>query len=155
VILLSVQRMQPFVYTRRVEFCETDAAGIAHFSSFMCYMEQAEHALLRSLGLSVVQPLDDGWHLSWPRVRAECDYRGAARFEEELSILVSVGRIGTKSVTYHFDFQRQGNCIAVGSVVAVCCRVKHGHAMQPVAIPETLASRLRQYLTAPFVAPEP
>ena len=42
-----------FQFERRVEFCETDAAGIAHFSSLIVYMEQAEHALLRSLGLSV------------------------------------------------------------------------------------------------------
>lgn len=36
-----------------MEFCETDSAGIAHFSSLAIYMEQAEHALFRSLGLSV------------------------------------------------------------------------------------------------------
>ena len=42
-----------FLWERRVEFHETDAAGIAHFSSLLIFMEQAEHALLRSLGLSV------------------------------------------------------------------------------------------------------
>lgn len=32
-------------------------AGIAHFSSFIIYMEQAEHALLRSLGTSVFRTI--------------------------------------------------------------------------------------------------
>ena len=32
---------------RRVEFSETDAAGIVHFSNFFRYMEGAEHAFLR------------------------------------------------------------------------------------------------------------
>lgn len=45
--------MAAFSFERRVEFCETDAAGIAHFSSLAIYMEQAEHALIRSVGISV------------------------------------------------------------------------------------------------------
>ena len=44
---------QVFKTERRVEFRDTDAAGIVHFSVFFAYMEQAEHEFLRSLGLSV------------------------------------------------------------------------------------------------------
>jgi acyl-CoA thioesterase FadM len=50
---MSVSDLEGFHWRRRVEFAETDMAGIAHFSSFIIYMEQAEHALLRSLGTSV------------------------------------------------------------------------------------------------------
>lgn len=50
---MSVNSPEGFHWRRRVEFSETDMAGIAHFSSFIIYMEQAEHALLRSLGTSV------------------------------------------------------------------------------------------------------
>jgi len=50
---MSVSNPKGFHWRRRVEFAETDMAGIAHFSSFVIYMEQAEHALLRSLGTSV------------------------------------------------------------------------------------------------------
>ena len=39
---------------RRVEFSETDMAGIIHYSAYFQYMEEAEHEFLRSLGLSVV-----------------------------------------------------------------------------------------------------
>src|SRR3984893_8862096 len=45
---------EPYRTTRRVEFRDTDAAGIAHFSAFFFYMESVEHEFLRSLGLSVV-----------------------------------------------------------------------------------------------------
>ena len=54
---------------RRIEFAETDMAGIAHFSSFFRYMEEVEHAYFRSLGISVVHQQDNG-QLSWPRVSA-------------------------------------------------------------------------------------
>ena len=39
--------------SRRVQFYETDAAGIVHFSCFYRYMEEAEHALWRAAGLSI------------------------------------------------------------------------------------------------------
>src|SRR5688500_19512637 len=74
-----------FRTTRRVEFCDTDAAGILHFSAFFQLMEQAEHELLRSVGLSVVMSDAEG-KISWPRASAKCDFRSAVHFEEELAI---------------------------------------------------------------------
>jgi acyl-CoA thioester hydrolase len=136
----------PFSVERRVEFCETDAAGIAHFSAFLCYMEQAEHALLRHLGTSVATDIGDGWHLSWPRVHIECDYRGAARFEDLLKIEVSLTKLGEKSVTYAFDFQLSGRSIASGKVVAVCCKVHPGQPLQSTPIPPELRQRLASFL---------
>ena len=38
---------------RRVEFSETDMAGIVHYSNFFRYMEAAEHEFFRALGFSV------------------------------------------------------------------------------------------------------
>ncbi len=138
----------PFIVERRVEFCETDAAGIAHFSAFMCYMEQAEHALLRHAGTSVSTDIGGGWHLSWPRVHVECDYRGSARFEDCLSIEVSVAKLGDKSVTYLFDFKHAGQSIAVGKVVAVCCKVHPREPLQSTSIPTNLRDMLSDYLVA-------
>ena len=60
--------------TRRVEFRDTDAAGIMHFSAFFNYMEQVEHEFLRHLGMSVLARDEEG-AISWPRVSASCDYQ--------------------------------------------------------------------------------
>ncbi len=135
-----------FTTNRRVEFCETDAAGIAHFSAMMCYMEQAEHAMVRSLGTSVVQMIDDGWHLSWPRVHVSCDYQGVARFEDELEIDVRLAKLGTKSVTYAITINNKDQAIASGRVVAVCCRVKVGEPLESTPIPGPLAEQLANFL---------
>ena len=78
-----------FQTQRRVEFRDTDAAGIMHFSAFFVYMEQAEHELLRSLGLSVVAHDDEG-EISWPRISATCDFRNPARFEDLLDIALTM-----------------------------------------------------------------
>ena len=133
-----------FQTQRRVEFCETDAAGIAHFSAFFPYMEQAEHAMFRELGLSVVLEDEEGV-LSWPRVKAQCDYRGSVRFEDVLDIFVSVAKLGTRSVTYAFEFSHEGRLVASGSVTAVCCRMEHDKPPRSVSIPTWISEKLRTY----------
>lgn len=133
----------PFVTGRRVEFRDTDAAGIVHFSAFFPMMETAEHELLRSLGIPVL-PRDEGQGpaVTWPRVAAECHYTAAARFEDELRIEVRVGRIGTSSVRYEFSFTRDGEPIAHGALTAVCCTLRPGGGLAKVPIPESIRQRL-------------
>lgn len=145
---------EKFLAHRRVEFCETDAAGIVHFASYLCYMEQAEHALLRSVGLSVCEPQEDGWTLSWPRVHVECDFHGSAKFEDVLEISVCIGRIGKKSVTYEFEFSRGGAAIATGRVIAVCCAVKHGLPLKSIPIPQKYSELLNKFYDAPIAYTE-
>ncbi len=111
-----------YVANRRVEFRDTDAAGIMHFSAFFIYMEEAEHELLRSVGLSVLTR-DDVGPISWPRVAVHCNFRSAVRFEDPLTIEVTVEKLGQKSVTYNFAFQSQGRQVATGTMTAVCCRL--------------------------------
>src|SRR5436190_7767131 len=94
---------QIFRTTRRVEFSDTDAAGIAHFTAFFRWMEQAEHELLRSVGLSVFMEVEEK-EITWPRVSSKCDFRSMAKFEEELQIGVNVSRLGEKSITWSFQF---------------------------------------------------
>ena len=138
-----------FVTERMIEFSDTDAAGIAHFSAFVRFMEQAEHAFLRSLGQSVVIDLEDGWHLSWPRVHVDCDFLGTARFEDVLQIKVRIGKLGTKSIHYDFEISCSDKAVAKGNLSSVCCRVKAGCPLESVPIPEWLRSKLAPYLIAP------
>jgi YbgC/YbaW family acyl-CoA thioester hydrolase len=132
-----------FRTTRRVEFSDTDMAGIVHFSRFFCYMESAEHELLRSLGLSVF--LDwEGQRISFPRVGASCDFLKPVRFEDVLTIDATVENVGRTSVTYGFKFFKGEEAIAVGQLTAVCCRVGTEHGIEAIEIPPGIRSRLEQ-----------
>ncbi len=133
---------QPYRTTRRVEFRDTDAAGIVHFSVFFVYMEQAEHELLRHLGLSVMHIDDDG-KLSFPRVGARCDYQRSVKFEDVLEIEVSIVRLGQKSLTYEFNFSHDGKPVASGQTTTVCCRFEEDGTPQSVAIPTWMAEKLK------------
>jgi 4-hydroxybenzoyl-CoA thioesterase/acyl-CoA thioester hydrolase len=140
--------MRPsFHVQRRVEFCETDAAGIAHFAAFFQYMEQAEHALLRHLGLSVIWRDEEGT-ISWPRVNVQCNYTGAVKFEDVLDIAVRVERLGDKSVTYAFECTLGQQPVATGKITAVCCRLTSDQPPRSIPIPAWIAERLRTYAAA-------
>jgi acyl-CoA thioester hydrolase len=136
-----------FVTTRRVEFSDTDAAGIMHFAAFFRMMEQAEHDLLRSVALSVVQHDAEGT-LSWPRVNAKCDFSEAARFEDLLTIEVRVARLGQRSVTYAHQFLRDGRTLASGEITAVCCRLQPHGPPKSQPIPAAIAVKLRPYVAS-------
>jgi YbgC/YbaW family acyl-CoA thioester hydrolase len=133
--------MTPFHTTHRVEFHETDMAGIVHFSNFFRYMECAEGEFLRGRGLAFVLTWE-GEELGFPRVSATCDYLEPARFNDVLDIAVTIDRLGEKSVTYAFEFTRNGEVLARGKVTSVCCRVGPDHALEAIAIPASYRQRL-------------
>jgi len=137
--------MAAFTSTRRVEFRDTDAAGIMHFASFFALMEAVEHEFLRHLGLSVLAN-DGTGPISWPRVNSQCDFRSAARFEDVLTVSLTLARLGEKSVTYQFDIRRDDQPVAEGKITAVCCRLSTGGGpMQAILIPAEIVEKLRPY----------
>ena len=77
----------------RVEFSDTDAAGIVHFANFFRYMERVEHSFWRSLGLSVQSRVGDH-DVGFPRVKVECEFAAPARFEDELDVAMGRGGDG-------------------------------------------------------------
>jgi 4-hydroxybenzoyl-CoA thioesterase/acyl-CoA thioester hydrolase len=139
---------QVFTAQRRVEFRDTDMAGIVHFSVFFTYMEQTEHQWLRELGLSVIGQEHAGQHLSWPRVAAQCQYRRPLKFEQLIDCQMSIAQLGQSSITYHHRFFCDGNLMAEGTVTAVCCHMETGKPPRSVPIPEPLRQAF-----APFVEP--
>jgi YbgC/YbaW family acyl-CoA thioester hydrolase len=132
-----------FVFRRRVAFHETDTAGMVHFSNYFRYMEEAEVEFLRSLGLSVKMEWE-GDHFGFPRVSATCGFVLPVRFDDLLDIAVSINRLGSKSVTYGFEFTRAGEVVARGQVTAVCCRVRAGQPLEAIEVPAGVRQRLTE-----------
>ncbi|MEC8338731.1 MAG: thioesterase family protein [Planctomycetota bacterium] len=133
----------PFCHRRRVEFRDTDAAGIVHFSVFFNYMEEAEHAFLRNLGLDVFL-VDNETAISFPRVAAKCDYRSPIRFGELVDVETNIERIGKSSVTYKFLFRRDETVIAEGQITAACCELTESGDPRTVLIPENVRTKLER-----------
>ena len=137
-----------FKLTRRVEFAETDMAGIVHFANVFRMMEATEHAFFRSLGFSI-HGHDPVSTTGWPRVSATCDFRAPLRFEDEVEIHLLVAEVRTRSIRYVFIFRKvaDGTEVARGEIVAVCASVeKTTGKLSAVPIPEAVRAAIQ---TAP------
>jgi acyl-CoA thioester hydrolase len=138
-----------FKVTRRVEFSETDMAGIMHYSNFFRFMETAEHAFFRSLGLSIVKTGDPP--VGWPRVHAECDFKRPLAFEDEVEIHLLVSAKSSKALSYTFIFRKLNASppleVARGALTVVCVSHQPGGPMTACAIPKFVADKIQ---TAPL-----
>ena len=133
-----------FKAIRRVEFSDTDMAGIMHYSNFFRFMETAEHAFFRSLGFSIVMGKADP-PLGWPRVHAECDFKAPLYFEDEVEIHLLVSEKRSKSMSYVFKFIKldaaQPLEVARGGLTVVCVG-HHGGKMTACTIPKAVADKI-------------
>lgn len=128
---------------RKIEFSDTDMAGIAHFSRFFVFMETAEHEFLRSLGTSVATEWE-GNKIGWPRLSASCEYLNPVKFEDTLDIHLTVSRKGGKSMTYEFVFTKDNLEIACGQMRTACCTCNPGEKMKAIPIPDFIASQIEE-----------
>ena len=140
--------LSEFKAIRRVEFSDTDMAGIVHYANFFRYMETAEHSFYRALGHSVVMPHVDP-PVGWPRVHAECDYMKPLRFEDTVEIHLLVKEKKRRTLSYVFRFRKldpvtgvPGEEVARGSLTVVCVTHAPGGEMKAVAIPASLAEQI-------------
>lgn len=132
--------MREHTCRRRVEWADTDMAGIVHFARFFVFMETAEHRFREALGFPLGADSSNGASLGWPRVSASCEYRRPARFGEELEIRTRVVEMGTTSLTFACTFTRGGAVVAEGRMTSVCCRLEP--ELQPAPIPEMMAAAI-------------
>ncbi|MHC5112240.1 MAG: acyl-CoA thioesterase [Planctomycetota bacterium] len=117
---------EPFRTKRRVRFCDTDLAGVMHFARYLEVLEEVEHEMWRSLGLSV-HAIDGPDLIRWPRASASCEYSRPLRFEEEMDLSLVITQVGDKSLSFRVDFVVDGMKAASASATTVCCEQVDGH----------------------------
>ena len=133
--------MSAFRLHRQVEYAETDMAGIVHFSEFFRYMESAEHAFFRSLGLSLVAREGER-SLIWPRVSVSFDFREPLRFEDAFDVAITLEKLTARSATFKAVIERDGRTLATGRSTSVCCERGADGALKAVAIPDEVRRKL-------------
>ena len=130
-----------FRYRRRVQFAETDLAGIAHFAMLFRYMEEAEHALWRAAGMSIATA---GENVGWPRVSASLDFRAPLHFEDEFEVVVTIEKISRSTIAYRHVIVRGETLIAEGTMTAVYVDKKPGETLKSAPVPQSIIDSLRR-----------
>lgn len=124
--------------TRRVQFHETDMAGVVHFSRYFLYMEEAEHELWRAAGLSIHPRQGD---TGWPRVHASFDYHRALRFEDEFEVHIRIVAIEERAIRYECRLARGETRIATGRFTVACASREPNQPMRGIPIPPQIRAR--------------
>jgi YbgC/YbaW family acyl-CoA thioester hydrolase len=99
---------------RRVEWMDTDAAGIFHWSTVIRFTEAAEIALHNALGIAEIT------FGATPRVKVGFDFRRPLRFNDPTTVDLTVAAVGRSSVRYQAVLRDEHDeLVAEGEVVTV------------------------------------
>jgi acyl-CoA thioester hydrolase len=132
---VNAMPVSEFTLRRRVNFYESDQAGIVHFSNYYRYMEEAEYGLWRSAGVS----LEPAGAYAFPRVAASFEFHAALRFDDEFSVRLLIAHIGRTSLRYGCRITRGETPIATGSMTLVCVSARD---MRPAPFPPDRLARV-------------
>lgn len=147
---VPAQPIGEFVYRRLVQYKDTDASGIAHFSCFFVYAEEAEHALWRAAGHSV-EPQETS--IGWPRVSASFDFLRPLRFEDEIEVQIRLVERTSKTFRYQCVIRSGGEVAAIGTSTSICVRKVPGEPLRAIDIPPEIAASFK--IMSPVERPRP
>ncbi len=133
--------MEPltFTLTRRVEFHETDAAGLMHFSNFYRWMEVCEHEWFRARHLAIMSSAPDGTRHGWPRRESSCEFLRPLRCGDVIRVRGTIEAVAESSLTYGFVFEkersRRWTVVARGRMTTVHVRQDQAGRMEAEPMP--------------------
>jgi len=119
---------------RRVQWMDTDAAGIWHHSVVTRWAEEAEAEMHRRLGI-----IDETFGMT-PRVHTEFDFADVLHFDDEVDVKLWVSGLGETSITYEVEMVSGAKTVVTGRMVAVLI---DGDGGQKRAWPDHLRQSLR------------
>src|SRR2546426_6134479 len=124
---------QPFVIEEYVRWSDVDFAGIIFYGSYVRLFEIAETEMFRHCGLAYARMFDE-YNIFLPRKAVHSEFYWPARLDDRLRIAAYVGKVGTKSLTLHFDVLRPDAFAlgAAGWMVLVCVDRKR---LKPTPLP--------------------
>jgi acyl-CoA thioester hydrolase len=119
---------------RRVQWMDTDAAGIWHHSVVLRWAEEAEAELHRRLGIV------DITFGATPRVRTEFDFPNSVRFDDVVDITLTISHLGTTSMAYEIEVDNDSRPVAKGRMVIVLIDRESGQKRDwPASVREAVA----------------
>lgn len=136
-----------FTYATPVRFADIDHAGIVYYPRFFHYFHLAFEELWRErMGPRAYSELLDKDRVGFPAVRAECDFKGPLKFGDTAEIVISIARMGERSITFRYrvykaaDAQSERSLCAEGTVI---CAVVDLAAFVAISVPDRIVALLQ------------
>jgi len=138
----------PYEHTsrRKIEFSETDMAGLVHFSNFFRYMEIAERDFFEEAGVDLVRTEPEDV-VGWPRARADCKFSAPVRFGDTIDVHLAVKAVKDRSIEYQFRlFRREADGgrtqAGKGAMATVLTRLGAEGELRSVELPAHVRERI-------------
>ncbi len=128
-----------FSMSHRVRLSETDALGIVYYGQYFTYFDVSRLELLRKIGIN--HSFLKKRRLGFVAAEAQCRYHSSAKFDDVLTLGVSIERIGRSSVVYSHRIKKGRTTVAEGRVTDVMVRSDR----RPVRMAADIRSRLSRY----------
>jgi acyl-CoA thioester hydrolase len=126
-----------FFFPLRVRWAECDGQGIVFNAHYFAYYDHAIWEWTRALGFKTWETAPQ-----FVTAHAECDFKGAARFDVELLIGVRAARFGTKSMEVRGAIFRGQDLLNVGRLDYVYVR---SGTTEPAPVPAEFIARVTAF----------
>ncbi len=128
--------MTAFRHRFPVNWVDTDALSVVHFSNYFRYFEKTEEAFYASTAMDH-RGISEKHSIAFPRVDVRCAYEFPCRFGDEVEVSLKLSELKDKAVSLNFEVMNVtgGKVAAKGSVTLVCVDTTRWKA---VSIPSEL-----------------
>ena len=133
-----------FTFEKKVRFGEIDQAGIVYYPQVFNYYHLAmEDFFERAVGVPYPEVIK-AWKVGFPTVHVEADFTQPLQYGDEISITLTVSKLGRSSVRMHYVVRRQdGRICAEAQLTTVCVDMDTFRSRH---IPEAIRKVLQQHL---------
>jgi len=97
----------------RVRYAETDQMGVAWHGSYFAWFEVGRTDLLRNAGWTYREMEAGG--VSLPVIEAHCDYKQAAKYDDELEIRTAGTLVSPVRVAFSYEVIRPADSLTVAT----------------------------------------
>jgi acyl-CoA thioester hydrolase len=130
---------QPFTWTIRVYYEDTDTGGIVYYANYLKFFERARTEWLRAAGFEQQRLLNE-FGLQFVVAHIECDYRQPARLDDLIEIDLRIARAARVSIVFQQTARRAGTVLATATVKAACVDSRR---LVPMAMPPVMFDAFR------------
>lgn len=133
--------MKKHIYKTRVRYAEVDQMGVVYYANYLAYLESGRTGLLREGGYSYARMEAEGVFL--PVSECCCKYKGAARYDEEITVETTIGYVKNASIKINYKvLNASGAVILIGYTIHPFVSSK----WKIISIPEDIKKLLSGYI---------
>jgi len=104
----------------RVIYGDTDQMGVVYYANYLRYFEAARNEFIRAKGLRY-RDFEERFGLLLPVAEASVSYRSPARYDDLLTVEISLGEARRASARFEYRLLRDdGTLLCTGHTVHAC-----------------------------------